>query len=92
MANILDRNTNLIGWRVDYLSTEPLPEIPDEPIRSNAPVTRAVWTCIDLPAGLTLSADGKISGHPTVAGSYECHVSISTNWGSAEKTIRIRVE
>ncbi len=58
---------------------------------SNAPVTRAVWTCEDLPEGLTLSADGKLSGRPTVAGTYTSTVNVTTNWGTASKTINIRV-
>lgn len=85
MANILTRNTNFIEWQTDYLSTEPIT------VKKNAPVTRAVWTCDNLPAGLTLSADGKLSGHPTTAGSYACAITVTTNWGSASKTINIRV-
>lgn len=61
------------------------------PIRGNAPVTRVLWTCEDLPEGLTLSADGKLSGRPTVAGTYTCAVNVTTNWGTASKTINIRV-
>ena len=91
MSNILARNGNFIGWQIDYLSTELLPEIPDEPLISNAPVTRVLWQCENLPAGLILSADGKISGRPTTTGSYACTVTVTTNWGSATKTINIRV-
>ena len=58
---------------------------------NNAPVTRAVWTCEDLPEGLTLSSSGVLSGHPTTAGTYNCDVSVATNWGTATKTITITV-
>lgn len=85
MANILERNTNFVGWRIDNLSTEALP------VEPNAPVTRAVWTCNNLPVGLTLSTDGKLSGRPTVAGTYTCAVQVATNWGTATKNISIRV-
>lgn len=83
MSNILTRNGNFIGWQIDYLSTEPL--------RSNAPVTHVLWQCENLPDGLTLSADGKISGCPTAAGNYACTITVTTNWGSATKIINIRV-
>ncbi len=61
------------------------------PTSSNAPVTRAVWTCEDLPEGLTLSSSGVLSGHPTTAGTYDCNVQVATNWGTATKTINITV-
>lgn len=61
------------------------------PTRGNAPVTRVLWTCEDLPEGLTLSADGKLSGRPTVAGTYTCAVQVTTNWGTSTKNITIRV-
>lgn len=88
---ILTRNSNFIEEQIDYLSTEPIPEIPDEPLRSNAPVTRVLWQCDNLPAGVTLSDDGKLSGRPTATGSYACLVRVTTNWGTATKTINIRV-
>ena len=58
---------------------------------NNAPVTRAVWSCENLPEGLTLSSSGVLSGHPTTAGTYNCNVQVATNWGTATKTITIRV-
>ena len=58
---------------------------------SNAPVTRAVWSCSNLPEGLTLSSSGVLSGHPTTAGTYNCNVQVATNWGTASKTIKITV-
>ena len=73
---------NRIAYQLDELNTL---------VRSNAPVTRAVWTCTDLPNGLTLSADGKLSGRPTTAGTYTCTVQVATNWGTATKNISIRV-
>ena len=85
MANILARHANFTEWQTDYLSTE------QDLVRSNAPVTRAVWTCDNLPTGLILSEDGKLSGRPTTTGSYACLVTVTTNWGNATKTINIRV-
>ncbi len=79
MSNILTRNGNFIGWRIDYL------------VRGNAPVTHVLWQCENLPAGLVLSADGKISGRPVATGTYACTVTVTTNWGTATKTINIRV-
>ena len=61
------------------------------PTTSNAPVTRAVWSCEDLPEGLTLSNSGVLSGHPTTAGTYNCNVQVATNWGTANKVIKITV-
>ena len=58
---------------------------------SNAPVSRAAWSCENLPEGLTLSSAGILSGHPTTAGTYECEFSVATNWGTATKTVRILV-
>ena len=84
-VNILARNAEFIGWQIDYLSTEPLK------VEGNAPVTRVKWECDNLPAGLELSESGQLSGHPTVAGTYNCNVSVTTNWGKATKTIRIQV-
>ena len=56
---------------------------------NNAPVSRAAWSCKNLPEGLTLSSTGVLSGHPTTAGTYECEFSVATNWGTDTKTIRI---
>ena len=57
----------------------------------NAPVSRVAWSCKNLPAGLTLSESGLLSGRPTTAGTYECDFSVATNWGTATKTVRIVV-
>lgn len=84
MSNIIEQNR--IKYQIDKLGT-----ISDEPDRSNAPVTRVLWQCKNLPAGLTLFPDGKISGRPTATGTYACAVTVTTNWGSATKTINIRV-
>ena len=61
------------------------------PTTSNAPITRAVWSCEKLPEGLTLSSSGVLSGHPTTAGTYNCNVQVATNWGTATKTIKITI-
>lgn len=58
----------------------------------NAPVTRAVWCAEDLPDGLKLSESGVLTGHPTTAGIYECSVTVSTNWGTTNKNIRIVIQ
>ena len=58
----------------------------------NAPVTRAVWSAEGLPDGLSLSESGVLTGHPTTAGSYESTVTVTTNWGTATKTIGIVIE
>ena len=58
---------------------------------NNAPVSRAAWSCENLPDGLTLSSAGVLSGHPTTAGTYECEFSVATNWGTTTKTVRIVV-
>ena len=84
MSNITGQNR--IKYQIDKLGT-----ISDEPDRSNAPVTRVLWQCDNLPAGLTLSPDGKLFGRPTATGSYTCLVRVTTNWGTATKTINIRV-
>ena len=57
----------------------------------NAPVSRVAWSCKNLPAGLTLSESGLLSGRPTTGGTYECDFSVATNWGTATKTVRIVV-
>ena len=58
---------------------------------SKAPVTRSEWSSENLPEGITLSKDGILTGCPTVAGSYTCEISVTTNWGTTSKTISIRV-
>ena len=58
----------------------------------NAPVTRVSWSAENLPDGLSLSESGVLSGHPTTAGSYESTVTVTTNWGTASKTVRIVVQ
>ena len=84
MSNIIGQNR--IKYQIDKLGT-----INEEPYRSNAPVTHVLWQCDNLPAGLTLSDDGKLSGRPTTIGSYACLVTVTTNWGSVTKNICIRV-
>ena len=59
---------------------------------NNAPVTRVSWACKSLPEGLMLSETGILSGRPAVLGIFSCDVSVTTNWGTARKTIRIKVE
>ncbi len=80
---------NRIAFEIDSLDAydEPTPTS----TYSNAPVTRAVWSCENLPDGLTLSNTGLLSGHPTTAGTYDIVVQVTTNWGTATKTIRIVV-
>ena len=60
-------------------------------MKGKPPVTRAVWSCEGLPEGLTLSKNGILSGRPTTIGNYTCTVSVTTNWGTATKTINIQV-
>ena len=59
---------------------------------SNAPVNYAIWSSEDLPAGLSLSESGLLTGRPTVSGSYESHIQLQTNWGVATRTISLTVE
>ena len=81
---------NRIKYQIDTLGCIPEEEQSGNE-RSNAPVTRVLWLCDNLPDGLTLSADGKLSGRPSAAGTYDCPVSVSTNWGSYQNIIRITV-
>ena len=73
---------NRIAYQIDELSA---------PV-GDAPVTRTTWSCANLPDGLTLSTDGKLSGKPTTTGTYNCNVQVSTNWGTATRTITITVQ
>ena len=57
--------------------------------KSSAPVTRVNWSCNNLPDGLILSPSGLLSGHPTTAGTFDCNVSVNTNWGTDNKILRI---
>ena len=59
---------------------------------NNAPVTRVSWACNNLPEGLTLSSTGILSGCPTILGTFVCDVSVTTNWGMASKTVKIKIE
>ena len=77
------------------------PAVPEYPYETNvvtkqvvrsAPVTRASWSCANLPEGLTLSSSGQLTGHPTTAGTYDCDVTVATNWGTDTKTIKIVVQ
>lgn len=65
---------------------------PTQTVSNNAPVSRVAWSCENLPEGLSLSASGLLSGHPTTAGTYDCDFTVSTNWGTDTKTIRIVIE
>ena len=59
---------------------------------NNAPITRASWACKSLPDGLRLSETGILSGRPAALGTFICDISVTTNWGTARKTISIKVE
>ena len=61
-------------------------------VNNNALVTRSTWSCRNLPNGLQLSTNGILSGHPTTSGTYNCDVTVSTNWGTDTKTIKIVVK
>ena len=96
-----------VGWLDEFVfrrnAGAGVPEVPTHPystetitetvevMPNNAPVSRTAWSCENLPAGLTLSSAGVLSGRPTTAGTYECNVSVATNWGTDTKTIRIRI-
>ena len=58
----------------------------------SAIITRTQWAAENLPAGLTMSSGGIITGKPTVEGSYDVPVTVNTNWGTATKNIHISVE
>lgn len=77
-------NFNRIALQLDSLSS-----LDSNTNSHNAPVTRVSWSCNSLPNGLTLSSSGLLTGHPTVTGIFDCNFSVSTNWGTANKTIRI---
>lgn len=77
---------NRISYQMDTLIYD------TETRSSNVLVTRVLWSCEDLPTGLTLSTDGKLSGIPTTTGIYNCNVQVSTNWGTATRTITIIVQ
>ncbi len=83
------RNGNDIAYS-EYVS------VPVKPYGSiannNAPVTRVNWSCNNLPEGLTLSPSGLLSGRPTKAGTYNCIVSVTTNWGTSNLAVRIVVQ
>ena len=59
---------------------------------SSAPVKFANWSSNNLPQGLTLSQSGLLEGTPTVTGTFDCNVSLSTNWGTANKSLRIVIQ
>lgn len=46
---------------------------------------------MSLPAGLTLSENGLLSGRATTAGTYECEFTVATNWGTDTNTVKIVV-
>lgn len=86
MSNITGQNR--IKYQIDNAGSF----TPATVKRSNAPVTRVLWECDNLPEGLTLSADGKISGRPTTTGSYICIVRVTTNWGTATYPLSIWIK
>ena len=59
---------------------------------ASAPITSRNWTAENLPAGLSMSSAGKITGRPTAAGIYDVPVTVRTNWGETTKNIKIEVE
>ena len=78
-----------------------LPTVPDNPygtktvtrlIDLHGPVRTVRWSCANLPEGLTLSASGRLTGTPEVEGEYDCVFTVTTNWGTDTKTIRIVVQ
>ena len=58
----------------------------------SAIITRKQWTAENLPAGLTMSSGGIITGKPTAAGNYDVPVTVRTNWGTDTKNIHISVD
>ena len=80
MSNI--STLNRIQYQIDSLSSP----------NNNTPVTRVSWASDNLPPGLTLSESGLLTGHPTVAGTFDCSVSVSTNWGTNSKNLRIVIQ
>ena len=82
-------NFNRIAYQIDSLgnssSLNPIST-------ANAPVTRVNWSCDNLPDGLTLSSSGLLSGSPATEGTFLCDVSVTTNWGTATKSIRIVIQ
>ena len=58
-------------------------------IGGNAPYS---WTATDLPPGISLSADGKLTGRATTPGSYTAHLSATdanSQTASADLTINV---
>ena len=54
--------------------------------------TRTVtWTSTSLPAGLTLTANGRLSGKPTKQGTYYFTVKAKNNFGEASQTLWLTV-
>ena len=73
---------NRIAYQIDELKAP----------KGEAHVTRSAWTATNLPPGLTLSETGKLTGTPTTTGNYTCTVQVTTNWGTATRTITITVQ
>ena len=78
---------NRIQYQIDSLSSTN-----NNTHSVNAPVTRVNWSSDNLPPGLTLSESGLLTGHPTVDGTFDCSVSVNTNWGTNTKNIRIVIQ
>lgn len=59
-----------------------------------ASLEHLVWVVSSgaLPAGLTLSADGKVTGTPTVAGTYTFGVIAYSSTGFSQKTLTITIK
>lgn len=54
-------------------------------------ITSVTWSAVGLPAGLTINAStGVISGTPTAdPGEYTVTITVTTNYGSDSKTMKI---
>ena len=51
-----------------------------------------VWECTDLPDGLNISPDtygATISGTPTTAGTFPCHVSVTDTASSSTEAVTV---
>ena len=57
----------------------------------DSPITWSLASGSTLPDGLTLSTDGKISGTPTTAGSYNFTVTAANDSGSGSKAFTLTV-
>lgn len=56
-------------------------------------ITSVNWSATGLPSGLSLDAGtGTISGTPTTEGEYDVPVTVTTNYGTDTKNIKVNVE